>query len=109
MDYRKTAQEIYAVSYTHLDVYKRQALGKSGPKARTRVVADGQQVEIPVLRYDRTVGTRDVYKRQGSTCGLHWKLSCLSAGGVSGIPSVAVKCVDIRRNTSSEGGLLDGN
>ena len=34
------------------------ALGKSGPKARTRVVADGQQVEIPVLRYDRTVGTR---------------------------------------------------
>ena len=28
---------------------------------------------------------------------------------VSGIPSVAVKCVDIRRNTSGEGGLLDGN
>ena len=26
----------------------------------------------------------------------------------SGIPSVAVKCVDIRRNTSGEGGLLDG-
>ena len=23
--------------------------------------------------------------------------------------SVAVKCVDIRRNTSGEGGLLDGN
>ena len=44
----------------------------------------------------------------GSTCGLHWKLSYLSAGGVSGIPSVAVKCVDIRRNTSGEGGLLDG-
>ncbi len=30
-------------------------------------------------------------------------------GEVSGIPSVAVKCVDIRRNTSGEGGLLDGN
>ena len=26
------------------------AQGKSGPKARTRVVADGQQVEIPVLQ-----------------------------------------------------------
>ena len=26
-----------------------------------------------------------------------------------GIPSVAVKCVDIRRNTSGEGGLLDDN
>ncbi len=33
----------------------------------------------------------------------------LSAGEVSGIPSVAVKCVDIRRNTSGEGGLLDCN
>ena len=28
---------------------------------------------------------------------------------LSGIPSVAVKCVDIRRNTSGEGGLLDSN
>ena len=34
------------------------ALGKSGPKARSKDVADGQQVEIPVLRYDRTVGTQ---------------------------------------------------
>ena len=46
-------------------------------------------------------------KGWGSTPGLHWKLSCWSAGEVSGIPSVAVKCVDIRRNTSGEGGLLD--
>ena len=28
---------------------------------------------------------------------------------VSGIPSVAVKCVDIRRNISGEGGLLGFN
>ena len=48
-------------------------------------------------------------KMRGSTPELLWKLSYLSAGGVSGIPSVAVKCVDIRRNTSGEGGLLDGN
>ena len=47
-------------------------------------------------------------KGWGSTPGLHWKLPVLSAGEVSGIPSVAVKCVDIRRNTSGEGGLLDG-
>ena len=46
-------------------------------------------------------------KGGGSTPGLHWKLLVLSAGEVSGIPSVAVKCVDIRRNTSGEGGLLD--
>ena len=31
--------------------------GKSGPKARAEAVADGRQVEIPVLRCDRTAGT----------------------------------------------------
>ena len=36
------------------------------------------------------------------TPGLLWKLFGWSAGEVSGIPSVAVKCVDIRRNTSGE-------
>ena len=40
---------------------------------------------------------------------LLWKLWSLSAGGAGGIPSVAVKCVDIRRNTGGEGGLLDRN
>ena len=34
------------------------AQGKSGPKVRPKGVADGQQVEIPVLQYDRTVGTQ---------------------------------------------------
>ena len=48
-------------------------------------------------------------KARGSTPGLLLKLRGLSAGGAGGIPSVAVKCVDIRRNTSGEGGLLDGN
>ena len=61
-----------SVSYTHLDVYKRQGMssarqvrilptenlrfpeegsstqGKSGPKPRAKAVGDGQQVEIPV-------------------------------------------------------------
>ncbi len=37
------------------------------------------------------------------------KLIDLSAVEESGIPSVAVECVDIRRNTSGEGGLLDSN
>ena len=48
-------------------------------------------------------------KTQGLTLGLLLKLSDWSAGEVSGIPSVAVKCVDIRKNTSGEGGLLDSN
>ena len=43
------------------------------------------------------------------TWGLHLKLLDLSAGEESGIPSVAVKCVDIRRNTSGEGDFLDCN
>ena len=29
-----------------------------GPKVRSKDVADGQQVEIPVLQYNRTVGTQ---------------------------------------------------
>ena len=48
-------------------------------------------------------------KSMGLTHELHLKLWILSAGGAIGIPSVAVKCVDIRRNTSGEGGLLDDN
>ena len=48
-------------------------------------------------------------KTVGSTHSLHLKLFFLSDGEAGGIPSVAVKCVDIRRNTSGEGGLLDDN
>ena len=36
-------------------------------------------------------------------------LLVLSEVEVSGIPGVAVKCVDIRRNTKGEGSLLDIN
>ena len=46
-------------------------------------------------------------KDHGLTVGLHLKLEGLSFGEGSGIPGVAVKCVDIRRNTSGEGGFLD--
>ncbi len=53
-------------------------------------------------------GKSDV-KSAGSTRELHLKLLPLSTGEADGIPSVAVKCVDIRRNTSGEGGLLDSN
>ena len=45
----------------------------------------------------------------GLTHNLHLKLSLLSEGEASGIPSVAVECVDIRRNTGGEGDLLDFN
>ena len=48
-----------------------------------------------------------VVKSLGLTEELQLKLSFLSTGEESGIPSVAVKCVDIRRNTGGEGGFLD--
>ena len=48
-------------------------------------------------------------KTGGSTSSLPLILSDLSMEEENGIPSVAVKCVDIRRNTSGEGGLLDDN
>ena len=48
-------------------------------------------------------------KSIGLTDELLLKLFFLSEVEVGGIPSVAVKCVDIRRNTSGEGGLLGFN
>ena len=46
------------------------ALGKSGPKARPKGVVDGQQVEIPVLSCNRTVGT------QKESVSREWKDRC---------------------------------
>ena len=48
-------------------------------------------------------------KIKGSTIDLRLKLYFLRVGEVNGIPGVVVKCVDIRRNTGGEGGLLDHN
>ena len=50
-----------------------------------------------------------VVKYLGLTEELQLKLLFLSVGEESGIPSVAVKCVDIRRNTGGEGDFLDNN
>ena len=57
----------------------------------------------------RRRGSKSGVKTVGSTDRLHLKLPLLSEVEVGGIPGVAVKCVDIRRNTSGEGGLLDDN
>lgn len=45
-------------------------------------------------------------KAQGSTLELPLILVVLRIGEVCGIPSVEVKFVDIRKNTSGEGGTL---
>ena len=46
-------------------------------------------------------------KALGSTQDVHSKLHLLSNGEEGGIPGVEVKFVDIGRNISGEGGLLD--
>ncbi len=46
-------------------------------------------------------------KARGPTPELRLKLPCWSAGGESGILGVAVKCVDIKKNTGGEGGSLE--
>ncbi len=45
-------------------------------------------------------------KCHGLTVELQLKLLDLSVVGDDGIPGVAVKCVDIRKNTGGEGGSL---
>jgi hypothetical protein len=45
-------------------------------------------------------------KASGLTGKQHRKLTGLKVGEGSGIPGVVVKCVDIGRNTSGEGGYL---
>ena len=50
---------------------------------------------------------KSTVKDQGLTLEKQWKLLDLSMIGVKGISSVAVKCVDIRKNTGGEGALLD--
>jgi hypothetical protein len=45
-------------------------------------------------------------KFHGLTMELLAKLQGLSIGEGNGIPSVAVKCVDIRKNTCGEGDFL---
>jgi hypothetical protein len=47
-------------------------------------------------------------KARGLTSEVHWKLLFLSTGEEGGIPGVEVKFVEIGRNTSGEGALLDG-
>ena len=65
------------------------ALGKSGPKARPRGVVDGQQVEIPVLSCNRTVGT------QKESVSREWKDRCKR--GRSMIGKSVIQSEDVTR------------
>ena len=47
-----------------------------------------------------------VVKVRGSTSDRPWRLVGWSTVEAGGIPGVAVECVEIRKNTGGEGGLL---
>ncbi len=64
-------------------------------------------MRIHWVRRERRRPSKPEVKARGPTPGLRLELQGWSAGEAGGIPSVAVKCVDIRRNTGGEGGLLD--
>ena len=48
-------------------------------------------------------------KTHSSTVGVRAIRADLRTAGETGIPGVAVKCADIRRNTGGEGGSLGNN
>ena len=74
------------------------------------VIRRGQALSGIIGRKARAGGHLSlVFKPRGSTLGLHWKLDDLSIGEESGIPRVAVKCVEMWRNTSGEGDFLAYN
>ncbi len=52
---------------------------------------------------------KSAVKFPGSTWDLPLILPGWNADAAGGMCGVAVKCIDIRRNTGGEGGLLDSN
>ena len=68
--------DLYAVSYTHLDVYKRQGcdFGCGPPQLRDKVSRDGAILVVPMGQsYNISAVSYthlDVYKRQGSMLSL---------------------------------------
>jgi hypothetical protein len=69
------------------------------------VIRRGQALSGIIGRKARAGGSLSLVFKPGAQPGSHWKLGGLSAGEESGIPRVAVKCVEMWRNTSGEGGF----
>ena len=82
-----------------------EALANSVPAAA--VIRRGQALFGFIGRKARVGGiVSRMLKTHGSPGGMRSILLCLSAGEESGIPGVAVKCVDIWRNTGGESECL---
>jgi hypothetical protein len=88
-----------------LTVPGEEALANSVPAAA--VIRRGQALFGFIGRKESVGGmVSRMLKTHGSPGGMRPILPYLSEGEGSGIPGVAVKCVDIRRNICGEGGFL---
>ena len=88
-----------------MTVPEEEALANSVPAAA--VIRRGQALFGFIGRKARVGGQISrMLNTYRSTEGMRSILSGLSAGEETGIPSVAVKCVDIRRNICGEGESL---
>ncbi len=90
-----------------LTVPEKQATANYVPAAA--VIRRWQALSGIIGRKARAGGRASPLKSVGLNPMRGWKLQGWSVGGESGIPSVAVKCVEIRKNTGGEGDFLDDN
>ncbi len=97
-------RNIREVTVSCLTVPAEEVPANSVPAAA--VIRGGQALFGFTGRKGRVGAFKSDVKTSGSTTSLHSILLVLSIGEESGIPGVAVECVDIWKNTSSEGGFL---
>ena len=92
---------------TALTVPEKQATANYVPAAA--VIRRWRALSGIIGRKARAGGFQVPLKSAGLNPVMGRKLGSWSIGEESGIPSVAVKCVEIRKNTGGEGDFLDEN
>ena len=92
---------------TALTVPEKQATANYVPAAA--VIRRWQALSGIIGRKARAGASQVPLKSAGLNPVMGRKLGSWSIGEESGIPSVAVKCVEIRKNTGGEGDFLDEN
>ena len=75
------------------------SLGESGPKARQRCVADGEQAEIPVPHMGRTAGTRVAECEPGMEGPVQAKEAAEGESPVQGAKSVTWSEIPVTKHT----------
>ena len=100
----RTARRVTALSVT---VPEKKAPANYVPAAA--VIRRGQALSGIIGRKARAGGSLSLVFKPGAQPRVALETGDLSAGEESGIPRVAVKCVEMWRNTSGEGDFLACN